>query len=464
MGKAYPADYVTALVERMPRLSWGFQRTPACTTSDVLGAISSQQSRSSAIGFLFTSVEDTAPPAIELHRNDYTCHIRQLPADVASFAWNGEAGQAFKPTVFEEAGNNAQQAAFDQGVQDAAQGAGTAAKDVAGSVANGAQAAAPVVGKAAQGAGSALANGAEAAAPVVGDVASGAASGIASAAETAAPAVGNALSSAAGGASQAATDSGACFPARATVDKYDCGAVPIDTIRVGDMVLGQGGTITRVVAMLHWSRAAYIENLIVQHARGQLAISPSHMVRARCRCLFPDQGAHGNSSGTSGMLGWSWIPASALKPGDELEGREGAPLAVMTWPSRAMLEGAYAPLTDTGDVLVDGVACSCFAPPTHGPLAAHLFTHDMCNVAMFPLRALDLLRTLVERSSQQRRGDPRFTLDVFWLTPHSPKLSLDETLHPWASLLLWALHELEGSGAADFLGCCLEKVKRSTTS
>lgn len=85
----------------------------------------------------------------------------------------------------------------------------------------------------------------------------------------------------------------------------------------------------------------------------------------------------------------------------------------MTAIHSELLPGLFAPLTLSSSVLVDGLLCSCFAPPEE----LHV-SHGLCHAAMAPLRLWHACRRLLEDTSQ-RQGVP-LTLDVCCLWPLQP--------------------------------------------
>mmetsp|Transcript_20432 Transcript_20432/g.36522 ORF Transcript_20432/g.36522 Transcript_20432/m.36522 type:complete len:270 (+) Transcript_20432:3-812(+) len=232
-----------------------------------------------------------------------------------------------------------------------------------------------------------------------------------------------------------------CFPATATVQESRRGTIKMADVRVGDELVSQGGSLSRVIAHLHDCPKAVALYLRIKHTAGELLVSPQHLVHVR-RHLAPRRteisSAAGSNAGCSRRLGdspngapcarqWAWLPAQDIRSGDELEDMHGTSVTVQA-ASRACLHGIYAPLTADGMLIVDGILCSCYAPPTEWNVP-----HAACHVSMLPLRLLDSARTAVERWS--KLGDskePLLTVEAMWLLP----LGSDPTIHPWASGLL----------------------------
>lgn len=100
-----------------------------------------------------------------------------------------------------------------------------------------------------------------------------------------------------------------------------------------------------------------------------------HFEKMRYLTLTGDHMVRVHASGE-----WRWCKAKEVKEGDLVENSEGEARAVLRvttlgWP------GAYAPLTESGELLVDGWRCSCFAPRLE-------LSHELCHAAFLPLRVL----------------------------------------------------------------------------
>jgi len=211
----------------------------------------------------------------------------------------------------------------------------------------------------------------------------------------------------------------ACFPGIATVQERRRGTIRVGDVEVGDELAVSGGSFSRVAAMLHDNANVTEVYLRVQYDGGSLLISPQHLVRARL---------HGQCE-EDPVDDWSWTAAEDIRPQDELSGESGVPVIVQSI-ARICLVGAFAPLTGKGELLVDGVLCSSYAPPS-----AWRVPHSACHAVMLPVRLLDNARQAVENLTSSKDGKgPLFSVDAVWLLP---KLS-DESLHPWASGLLRA--------------------------
>jgi len=208
---------------------------------------------------------------------------------------------------------------------------------------------------------------------------------------------------------------GLCFPGSATVQERRRGTILVGDVRIGDELIAAGGKHSRVVAFLH-TKADTVEVYLKIHYRrtdgseGCLAVSPAHLV-----CVRKD-GAE-----------WDWVAAQDVRPGSDLEDERGK-AALVQAVHRACGVGAFAPLTISGDLVVDGVLCSCYAPP-----AAWEVPHGACHASMAPLRLLDSTKIAVESFTHFKGAkDPLLTVEALWLLPSMQ----DASIHPWASGLL----------------------------
>lgn len=248
---------------------------------------------------------------------------------------------------------------------------------------------------------------------------------------------------------------GACFPASATVQEQRRGTIRVEDIRVGDELVGEGGNSSRVIALLHDCPKAVALYLRIRHTStgstssgstsGELLVSPQHLVYVRKRSACSRVAGVSAAASIAGCrkqaeassndgpvdCGWAWLPAQDIRPGDELKDSGGVSVSVQA-VSRACLQGVHAPLTVNGTLLVDGVLCSCYAPPAEWNVP-----HSACHVSMMPLRFLDVARSAVESWSKLGGSkEPLLTVEAMWLLP----LSSDPTIHPWASGLLRSAH------------------------
>lgn len=210
-----------------------------------------------------------------------------------------------------------------------------------------------------------------------------------------------------------------CFPANATVDERQKGRLRIRDVQVGDEIVVPGGDTSRVVALLHADPEIVALYLVIQYASSQLVISPEHLLWVSAKAKSPNEHADGSS--------WSWRAAQDVRVGDAMESSGGEPVTVQ-FVHRVCMRGAFAPLTESGQLLVNGIRCSCYSPPS-----VLRVRHELCHSAMMPLRALDAARVWLEQASKPGdEDDPVLTLGAVWLLPKAG----DPSLHPYAGGLL----------------------------
>lgn len=178
---------------------------------------------------------------------------------------------------------------------------------------------------------------------------------------------------------------GACFPPTASVYVKGRGPVPIATLQHGDVLLcGDADTgalfFSPFAGYLHSDPASSMSCVSVRtrHFSGELVASREHLVFA----------AESRSSELCA------VRAELLQPGQWVlrVGCDGVlqRAEIEEKPARLVAKGRYAPLTQRGTVVVDGVLCSCYidacadAAPAWLRLlgASHLGTHGL----LLPLR------------------------------------------------------------------------------
>lgn len=154
------------------------------------------------------------------------------------------------------------------------------------------------------------------------------------------------------------SDSGGCFPKDATVELEDGRSLPIDQLRLGDgiKVLDRFGNIRAEPALFWLHRnptmpTSYVRIQAIDMKTNKtvgLRISPNHFLPVGETEVF------GQSTMVPAMdlqLGWCiWVKSKdALSP------------ARVTSITPELLRGAYSIMTDSGTVIVDGVAASIHA-------------------------------------------------------------------------------------------------------
>jgi len=200
---------------------------------------------------------------------------------------------------------------------------------------------------------------------------------------------------------------GGCFSGASSVYAKGRGPIKIKDLRVGDQILaGEASTgalfFSPFIAHLHLEVATHAKFLVVKAEGTQsvLHVSQEHLVFAA----------------RAGATGASMEPLLArdLRAGDQLNrvGCDGELYQVeIASITTASLEGLYAPLTQSGTVVVDGFLCSCYADafPTAGvlPWLQRLTSsHAVVHGALLPLRLSRSLLGLSDGSGQGEANPP----------------------------------------------------------
>jgi len=131
-----------------------------------------------------------------------------------------------------------------------------------------------------------------------------------------------------------------CFPGSSTVylDKFQSKA--ISELRVGETILDAHGKPTKVIGWLHKNENEEARYIQVQFTNmsSKLTISGDHLVFS-----------------TNGV-----IKSKQIVRGNKLLTRQEGFATVHSVKS-LISKGVYAPLTESGTLLVDGISCSCYA-------------------------------------------------------------------------------------------------------
>ena len=176
-------------------------------------------------------------------------------------------------------------------------------------------------------------------------------------------------------------DSPMCFPGEATVWVKNVGERKMENLQIGDIVLTSSG-FNEVVGFLHREpfEAPFLR---INTNFGMLTISRDHIVFVQDACTRRTN-----------------LPAACLRPGVHNILRlhaDGNFIAIpITDISATRSEGFYAPLTTSGDIVVDGFLCSCYATPTNWELTN---THAISDLIMSPLKTAnnDVLSAYAQR-------------------------------------------------------------------
>ena len=121
----------------------------------------------------------------------------------------------------------------------------------------------------------------------------------------------------------------------------------MDTLQIGDSVLTADGSFSKVYGFGHKASSLQTKYLQVFAANMDkdhpLEISPEHLIYTQDRS----------------EKAWKLIPAGDLREGDSLLPANGRPSAVL-WIREVERKGVYAPLTVSGNLLVNGALASCY--------------------------------------------------------------------------------------------------------
>jgi hypothetical protein len=129
-----------------------------------------------------------------------------------------------------------------------------------------------------------------------------------------------------------------CFPGVAKLQVEDKGSVLMKDIKLGDKVLVEGGKYEPVYSFGHYAQDVEAQYVKLVSSTNSLEISKDHMV-------FVEGGRS--------------IPASHVKVGDKLELADGNTVVVKEIGA-VQRQGAYAPFTASGTVIVNGIKASSF--------------------------------------------------------------------------------------------------------
>jgi len=240
----------------------------------------------------------------------------------------------------------------------------------------------------------------------------------------------------------------ACFPGDSTVVVRNRGRIALEELRVGDPVLSvrqasnsQGWELCfdEVLAFLHRDPDAEREFLQVRHELGQVHLTADHL-------LFAQSEAAGTADRAAPIF------ASKVCIGDRvlvpwIDGSLTAPKVLQV--QAVQKRGLYAPLLESGALLVDGTAASCYAIPEN--LRDSFIYHHLAEVAsaaslqatyhalFLPLRLACRTAAGLKTAGLPSLGQPSATKGAD--LPSKASLSLrqpkaSESIHPYA----WALY------------------------
>eukprot|EP00929_Paragymnodinium_shiwhaense_P061430 TRINITY_DN3067_c1_g3_i1.p1 TRINITY_DN3067_c1_g3~~TRINITY_DN3067_c1_g3_i1.p1 ORF type:complete len:419 (-),score=88.23 TRINITY_DN3067_c1_g3_i1:252-1508(-) len=183
---------------------------------------------------------------------------------------------------------------------------------------------------------------------------------------------------------------GQCFPGQSTIQTRDADSSPLALARIGDEVLVPDdlGNLKYepIMHFLHQVESQTTEYVTVVHEYGELRASGSHIAFV-----------------TDAMGQRKDVAMSQLSPGDRVQvaGIDGSISNDLELVSSRVLalrrsrdaSGMYAPLSASGQVIVDGVVASCYAQSSSGLPVSHSPMH----AAMFLVRVFGSNHGLISR-------------------------------------------------------------------
>ena len=156
-----------------------------------------------------------------------------------------------------------------------------------------------------------------------------------------------------------------CFPGSQRIFTLNRGKVEMREISVGDVVMDAALAPTPVVGFLHQDLEISAEYLsFALPGLPTLEISADHLVYTGNFFLPAGQAKTLAAVACDGSV----VPVSVAKNG----------------PDVVLRQGAFAPLTASGSLVVGSFVCSCYALP--GRLG-NFFSHAAANAALWPARA-----------------------------------------------------------------------------
>jgi len=181
---------------------------------------------------------------------------------------------------------------------------------------------------------------------------------------------------------------GGCFPASAIVRLQDGRTKPVSALHIGDQVLTSQGYSSHYV-MSHQARHAVADMVTVSTATGHsVTATPDHYI------VLP---------------GCSYKEMRLVTPGDEIMVEVGGGLrtSVVLSTSKVVAEGLYSPITLKGDIIVNGVAMSCWSEWFLEGVLPEVVVPKVYQAIFGPLRLLyKVLPKAFERFAAKFEDDP----------------------------------------------------------
>lgn len=167
-----------------------------------------------------------------------------------------------------------------------------------------------------------------------------------------------------------------CFPGEATVQLDNRGRVPLAEVKPGDKVLVSNQnklSFEPILSFLHIVRNQQMPHLIVKHVHGEFRVSATHIV-------FVSMDAEGLS--VKSKLAGSLIAGDRILANTARSSTRLTPSLVLAIEHGTTQTGMYAPLTDSGTIVVDSVLASNYASSSQ---RKHL-SHSLAHKFLFPVR------------------------------------------------------------------------------
>ena len=193
---------------------------------------------------------------------------------------------------------------------------------------------------------------------------------------------------------QAQQDSGSpnCFSGNNEIVVKGRGITAMKNVRVGDYVLSQGAdTFSRVYSLAHLDRETRLEYLRIFYKEGgHIEISDRHYIQAN----------------------GSFVTADRVQPGDIMVG-SGSAHRTVSHVDRVVTDGLFAPLTESGTIIVSGVLVSNYVALLD---TTCINQHDFIHMIVSPVRmTCRILPSLCENETHTCYGISRIFLPAISL-------------------------------------------------
>ena len=249
-----------------------------------------------------------------------------------------------------------------------------------------------------------------------------------------------------------------CFSERSEILVDGKGLMRMDALQIGDSVQIADGTFSKVYSFGHKAstqRTKYLQVFSASMDKGRpLEISPEHLIYTR----------------DTSKKTWKLVPAGDLNAGDSLLSANERPSTIL-WIREIERNGAYAPLTLSGNLLVNGVLTSSYVSRNWlkdhvSGLTLHKFQHG----GMLPVRLFCSLVSCQEETYHESTGFSAWvqfwyeieqwmlTLPLAWQVCLWPLLLVPATLIAlWGQVSVQPISSLVTNAVAVIMGYFLWK-------